>query len=356
MDTMLPEIFWILNKGKISACCGRISDMKKEMQNKNKLNIAVLYGGTSSERDISLLSGKNVADALSLRGHNVTLIDTKAKSQLKILLDKQFDIAFNALHGKGGEDGVIQGFLETVGIKYTGSKIQASVKSMNKADTKIIFNAHNIPNAPFFIVKQGEDFDIEEGIKATGQDVVVKAASEGSSIGLYFANGKDEIIKAINKALEFDNAVVVETRIKGREFTCAVIEFSDFKKDEYQNSLIFKNNISVLPVIEIVPKNEFYDFESKYEEGGSKHICPAHIDDSTTKEIQKVAYRAHKILGCSGFSRTDMIVDKKGQVFALETNNIPGMTNKSLVPDAARAVGISFEELCELLVLNELTS
>lgn len=317
-------------------------------------NIALLYGGTSSERDISLLSGKNVGEALASRGHKVVYIDTKSPADMEILERGPFDIAYIALHGKGGEDGVIQAHLEKLGIPYTGSKVEASACAMNKAATKDKYIAANVPTAEYCVVNKGESFDVDSIIDVTGEDVVVKAAHEGSSIGLYFANGADEIAQAIDKAFEFDNVVLVEKRIPGREFTCAVLEFSAQDQARLSDKLNFEGNAASLPVIEIVPKNEYYDFASKYDEGGSEHICPAKISEELSDVIKKEALKAHKCLNCAGFSRTDFRVNEKGEVFALETNTIPGMTSKSLVPDAARAVGIDFEELCELIVNNEL--
>ena len=317
-------------------------------------NIALLYGGTSSERDISLLSGKNVGEALTSRGYNVTYIDPKQNEDMDKLRNEKFDIAYIALHGKGGEDGAIQAELEKLGIPYTGSKVQASKNAMNKAVTKEIFKRGKVSSPKYFVVNKHQKTDLEKQIKITGDDVVVKAANEGSSIGLYFAKGKEEIEKAIEKAKDFDDTIIVEQRISGREFTCAVIEFDSEDKEHLGDKLTFDGNNAALPVIEIVPKNEFYDFASKYDEGGSEHICPAEIDDELAQKIQKLALKAHKSLECSGFSRTDILVSDEGQVYALETNTIPGMTSKSLVPDAARAVGISFEDLCELLINNEL--
>ena len=317
-------------------------------------NIALLYGGTSSERDISLLSGKNVGEALASRGYNVTYIDPKQNEDMDKLRNEKFDIAYIALHGKGGEDGAIQAELEKLGIPYTGSKVQASKNAMNKAVTKEIFKRGKVSSPKYFVVNKHQKTDLEKQIKITGDDVVVKAANEGSSIGLYFAKGKEEIEKAIEKAKDFDDTIIVEQRISGREFTCAVIEFGSEDKEHLGDKLTFDGNNAALPVIEIVPKNEFYDFASKYDEGGSEHICPAEIDDELAQKIQKLALKAHKSLECSGFSRTDILLSDEGQVYALETNTIPGMTSKSLVPDAARAVGISFEDLCELLINNEL--
>lgn len=314
------------------------------------LKIAVLYGGISSEREISLLSGQNVADALKSKGHDVQLIDTKEKSQIQKLLTENFDIAYIALHGKGGEDGSIQGFLETIALPYTGSKIQASATAMSKAASKLVYERANIPTPPGIIIDKATDCDLSDEKNFPDLDVVVKASSEGSSIGLYFAQGLNQIVQAVKKAQQFDDTVVVEKRIPGREFTVAVIDFSPEKQREFVNKLTFHENSAALPVIEIIPKNEFYDFESKYDEGGSQHICPAQIDEALKTQLQNLAITAHKALGCEGFSRTDFRVSEEGKPFALETNTIPGMTSKSLVPDAARSIGINFEDLCDAIV------
>lgn len=323
------------------------------MDSKRK-NIALLYGGSSSEREISILSGKNVGEALSSRGYNVTYIDPINPEDMEKLRSGNFDIAYIALHGKGGEDGSIQEELENIGIPYTGSKVKASQNAINKNSSKIIYKNNGVPTADYCCVDNKQALDLEKIINTTGEDVVVKAATEGSSIGLYFAKGKEEIEEAVKKAGEFDKEIIIEKRITGREFTCAVLEFPQEKVAELSEKLGFDGNKAALPVIEIVPKNAFYDFASKYDEGGSEHICPAEISEELSKKIQKVALDAHKCLECSGFSRTDVLVDEAENVFALETNTIPGMTSKSLVPDAARAVGISFEELCELIINNEL--
>ena len=322
--------------------------------NSNCKNIALLYGGSSSEREISILSGKNVGEALESRGYKVVYIDPSKPEDMEKLKSQSFDVAYIALHGRGGEDGTIQAELEALNIPYTGTKVQASANAINKNKSKIIYEQNNVATAKYYCAKRGESFDVDEIISITGEDVVVKAASEGSSIGLYFANGKDQISEAINKAFEFDDEVIIETRIPGREFTCAVLEFKDKDIFKDQNAVLIEGNKAALPVIEIVPKNEFYDFESKYDEGGSEHICPAKIDEELSKKIQKLALDCHNALDCSGFSRTDVRVNENNEAYALETNTIPGMTSKSLVPDAARAVGISFEELCEILVNNEL--
>lgn len=317
-----------------------------------KKNIALLYGGLSSEREISLKSGKSVGKALENAGFNVTYIDTKFKNDLKRLIEEKFDFAFICLHGKGGEDGSIQGFLETLGIPYSGPDIAASATAMNKARTKQMYNHNHVPTADYFLIRDNEEYDLDKMLKVTGDNVVVKAAKEGSSIGLYTVQGKDNIQKAINKSFEYDDEVVVERFIAGREFTVAVLELPKEKFEEYKTKLPHKKNAIALPVIEIIPKNDFYDFASKYDEGGSIHVCPAKISESLTKKLQKAALDAYYTLKCYGYCRTDFIADNEENIYALETNTIPGMTSTSLFPDAARAAGIEFEELCKLIVNN----
>ncbi|MDO5328734.1 MAG: D-alanine--D-alanine ligase [Coriobacteriia bacterium] len=305
-----------------------------------KLKVALLYGGTSSERDISLNSGKNVGEALSETGHNIDYLDTKDKNNLIKLIDKDYDVAFLCLHGKGGEDGQIQGFLETIGLPYTCSGLLSSALAINKAITKNIYKENNIPTPVYVNLYKKMQVNIDDIIKTTGDHVVVKAAKEGSSIGLYIVKGKEEITEAINKAFKYDDVVVVEKFIEGKEYTVAVIQ----KDGEEQ----------ALPVIEIIPKNKFYDFASKYDEGGSQHICPAEIDETLTKNLQSIAKQAFTCLQCRGVARTDFIVDDQNQAWALETNTLPGMTRMSLVPDAARAVGLNFSELCNIILENAL--
>ena len=302
-----------------------------------KQKIALLYGGISSEREISFATGTNVGQTLESLGHDVVYIDTKDRNQLTRLATDTFDVAYVCLHGKGGEDGKIQGFLETLDIPYTGSGVVSSATAINKAMTKNIYRVQNIPTSPFVNIKKGFTYDVDDIINKIGDHVVVKAAQEGSSFGLFIVEGKENIQEAINKALQIDKDVVVEKFISGKEYTVAVLQKPN-------------KTLESLPVIQIIPKNEYYDFASKYDEGGSKHICPAEIPEKLTKELQDIAYRAYKALGCRGVARTDFIVDEQGKPWALETNTLPGMTKTSLVPDAARAVGISFEELCEILL------
>lgn len=297
--------------------------------------VALLAGGKSGERDISLASGKGVQKALKEAGFQVAELDPANPADLKCLLDNSFDVAFLCLHGKWGEDGTIQGFLELIGMPYTGSGVFSSALAMDKVQSKIYYERAHIPTPPFLVARKGEPFDAVKSVEKLGSCCVVKPASEGSALGVYIVEGKDAIQEAVTKVFKLDREALIERYIKGREFTVAVVGNEEPR---------------ALPVIEIIPKNDFYDFESKYSPGGSEHVCPAVLPDKVTHEMQTLALRAHAALSCRGVSRSDFIVQDDGTCWILETNTIPGMTKTSLLPDAARAAGISFSELCTELV------
>lgn len=298
--------------------------------------VALLSGGTSGEREISIASGDGAEAALKEAGFPVDRFDPANKDDLKALIDGDYDVAFLCLHGRHGEDGVIQGFLETIGLPYTGPGVWSSAIAINKARSKDFYRLAGVPTAPSVTLRAGESYTVADIIAQVGDHVVVKPASEGSSIGVSIVSGADAIETAIDEAFGHDTEVVVEKFISGREFTVAVIG---------------NEQPRALPVIEIIAqKGEFYDFESKYAAGGSKHICPAELPEEETATIQREAVGAHKALNCEGVSRTDFILDEEGKPWALETNTIPGMTSTSLLPDAARAAGIPFPQLCTMLV------
>ena len=298
--------------------------------------VALLSGGTSGEREISIASGDGAEAALKEAGFPVDRFDPANKDDLKALIDGDYDVAFLCLHGRHGEDGVIQGFLETIGLPYTGPGVWSSAIAINKARSKDFYRLAGVPTAPSVTLHAGESYTVADIIAQVGDHVVVKPASEGSSIGVSIVSGADAIETAIDEAFGHDTEVVVEKFISGREFTVAVIG---------------NEQPRALPVIEIIAqKGEFYDFESKYAAGGSKHICPAELPEEETATIQREAVGAHKALNCEGVSRTDFILDEEGKPWALETNTIPGMTSTSLLPDAARAAGIPFPQLCTMLV------
>ncbi|RHB51082.1 D-alanine--D-alanine ligase [Exiguobacterium sp. AM39-5BH] len=299
------------------------------------MKVAVLYGGVSGEREVSLTSGNGMIQALKERGHDVIAIDFHP-DRANDLLTLQADVVVSALHGKYGEDGRVQSLLEMAGLPYTGSGVLASALAMDKARAKIIFGAAGIRIARDVLIETGDDIDAKIVEWGGEFPCVVKPAQEGSSNGLTIAMDEAMLRDGIVKAFQCDTAVLVEQYIKGRELTVPVL--GNHGAEE------------ALPVIEIIPKNEFYDYESKYSEGGSIHVCPAELSDALTKEVQAAAILAHRALGCSGYSRSDFLVSEEGLAYILETNTLPGMTPLSLFPDSARAVGISYGELLERFI------
>lgn len=298
-------------------------------------HVALLVGGASGEREVSLASGDGARQALEEAGFRVTVLDPAVKNDLKALIDGSFDVAFICLHGKYGEDGTLQGLLEMIGLPYIGSGVWSSSLAIDKAKSKVFYKMFDIPVPPSITLHAGVPFDIDDLLSGLGEHCVVKPATEGSALGVFIVEGKDEIQKAIEKVWEFDDEILVERYIDGKELTVAVVGNEDPR---------------ALPIIEIVPVNEFYDYESKYTPGASQHICPARLSDETTELVQELAVKAHLALDCSGVSRSDFILDNDGACWILETNTIPGMTGTSLLPDAACAAGISFAELCTMLI------
>jgi len=306
--------------------------------------IAVLLGGTSVEREVSLATGSMVAQALKSSGFNVRTFDTKDSAFISALIDFAPDVAFNALHGRGGEDGTMQGLLEILGLPYTGSGVLASALAMDKNATKRIYKDFDLPTAPYLLFHADELSKADDVATCSqrildelGPDVVVKPNQEGSSVGVTIVHtGKGgDLPAALRLAAGYGGRVLVETFIAGVEVMASVLG------NEQPHGL---------PTIEVISRGEFYDYDSKYSVGGSEHIIPARIGAVANEACQRLAEEAHKALGCWGYSRTDMMVDETGKPWLIETNTLPGMTQTSLFPDAARAVGIDFAELCVLLV------
>lgn len=298
--------------------------------------IALLAGGSSGERPISLKSAEGAKEALEQAGYQVTQLDPAEAADLKALIDGGFDVAFLALHGKGGEDGAIQGFLQTIGLPYTCSGIWGSAVAIDKTKAKVFYREEGLPTPAGMTIARGDAYDVAYVVAKLGDKVAVKAATEGSSIGVYIVEGADEIGRALKDGLDIDTKVLVEQFVKGTELTCVVMGSGD--------------SAQALPVIEIIPQNASYDFESKYAPGGSQHICPARLPEDIAARIREQAVAAHRVLGCAGMSRSDFLLDEDGVAWILETNTIPGMTATSLLPDAARAAGISFPDLCTQLI------
>lgn len=300
------------------------------------VKVAVLYGGVSKEREVSLSSGKGIIEALEQKGHDVVGIDFHPE-RLEEIINLDVDCVFIGLHGKFGEDGRIQGLLDMLEIPYVGSGVLASALAMDKAKAKQIFSMHNIPVAKGISYPVSEDTDIAtlaEEINSEFQaPFVIKPNREGSTLGLTIVTEPSEVAKAVKLAAESDDHILVEDFVKGTELTVAVLGVKGKEK--------------ALPIIEIVPKNEYYDYESKYAAGGSEHIIPARINDDVAEQIQKYAVLAHQALNCEVYSRVDFILDEAGIPYILEVNTLPGMTPTSLFPDTAKTIGLNYNDMIE---------
>jgi len=318
-----------------------------QIANPAEVPLALLCGGDSTERNISLASGAGALAALQEAGFAVTVFDPaeeEAMRQLqKAAAEGSIKAAFLCVHGKNGEDGVLQAKLEAMGLPYTGSGVEASKRAINKATSKDVYAQAGLLTPQGIALTKNEHsafagkngFDYDAIAARVGNHCVVKASQGGSTIGIYMVEKPEDLPAAIEAAFEYDDEVIVESYIAGKEYTVAVIG-----NDEVQ----------ALPIIEIVPQNGFYDFEAKYTPGGSTHICPAPLSDALTAHLKECACTAHKALGCKGMSRSDFIIDQAGDAWILETNTIPGMTKTSLLPDAAAVAGIPFSELCSYFV------
>ena len=301
------------------------------------MRIAVLSGGKSAEREVSLRSGAQVAKALRGRGHDVTLVDLDANTW-DLLRDGGFECVFNALHGRLGEDGTVQGMLELLGLPYTGSGVLASALCMDKARAgKVMAGAGlHVPEFEEMEIKEGVAAELVEGLVARfGLPVVIKPVREGSTIGLTIARDADGVASGLVLAARYDRRVLVQRFATGTEITVGVLATPE---------------VQVLPTLEIVSDNPVYDYDAKYTAGKSHHIIPARIPEPAEEAASEAAARAFTELGCSGMARVDIIVDADGTPWVLEVNTVPGLTEVSLLPDAARAAGIDFEGLCQRLV------
>ena len=300
-----------------------------------KMKVALLMGGSSSEREISLMSGGQVEAALRRLGHDVIVIDP-ARDSVAVLAQSGPDAAFIALHGKYGEDGCIQGTLEMLGIPYTGSRVLASAVAMNKIVSKAMFAAAEVPTPPCVTVSRSDALEVALArAQSLGFPCVVKPSSQGSTVGITIVRESAALADALELAFRSDPDALIEKYITGTEVTVGVLG---------------TRTPRALPTLEIVPKNEFYDWDSKYTPGKSEHIVPARIPEPAGAECERLAVEAHVALKCRGYSRVDMIVEPSGQVWVLEANTLPGLTQVSLLPDAARAEGISFDRLIQTIL------
>lgn len=300
-----------------------------------KIKLVVLMGGISSEREISLISGNEVIKNLDKNKYEIIPIDFDGSCEWVNELNP--DLVFIALHGKYGEDGSIQSLLDVLDQKYTGSGSAASFLGMNKMFFKFLVNKEKIKN-PKAIFLKDKKTNIDD-IKKLGWPMVVKPVLGGSSIGISIVKSKKYLEKAINLAFKYDKEILVEEYIKGIEISCGVIED--------------KGKITALPLVEICPKNDFFDYKSKYNEKLCQEIVPARISDELTKKIFKISENIFKLLKCRGMARVDFIV-KNNEPYVLEINMIPGLTSKSLLPKEAACVGISYPDLLEKIIKSAL--
>lgn len=300
--------------------------------------VAVLMGGRSAEREISLLTGEQIYQALIQKEYEAVRVDL-GENVVQELMATKPDVVFIALHGRFGEDGTVQGLLEILGLPYTGSGVMASALGINKAMSKRLFQAAGIDTPSYMVIADrdyGTDGDkaCRDIISTIGIPLVVKPAHEGSTIGMSVVREAEELRDALETAFTHDAEVVVEQFVEGVELTVGILG----------------NEPVALPTLEIVTKTDFYDYETKYTAGLSEHIIPARLPENQRLKAQEIAVSAHKALGCKGFSRVDIIVDPQGRNYVLEVNTIPGMTKLSLFPDAARAAGYDFPELISYIV------
>ena len=336
----------------------------------DKLKVAVLMGGTSAEREVSLATGRQILDSLDPEKYDVYALDTASgrkflpeasrpvgvltsgdgQTQVTSLAELPTlapagrpDVVFIALHGPGGEDGTVQGFLETLNIPYTGSGVLASALAMDKVRCKAILSTENVIMPADIVYERWDSPRIRragaEVARGLGFPVIVKPSRQGSSFGTTVVNEEAEVSPALSRAFKYDDTVLVEQCIRGTEITVAVLG---------------NREAVALPIVEIVPPEQaaFFDYEAKYSqgEGAAVEIVPARISEETADEAREIALACHRILGCRGMSRTDMFVTEEGEVITLEVNTIPGMTPTSLLPKAAAAAGIAFPELLDRLI------
>jgi len=306
-----------------------------KVRRKNFGRIGILMGGPSSERGISFKSGKAVFDTLKQLGLDVVEIDINTdniEENINLIKSHKINCAFLALHGCFGEDGQMQNILESIKIPYTGSGVLASRLAMDKVASRAIFESRGL-NVPKYVVINkssiNKDYNIRHDLNLP---LVIKPAASGSSIGLSIIDREEDLKKSLESAFAFDNRVIVEEYISGREMTVGILDGH------------------TLPIIEIIPKNNFFDYEAKYQPGLTDYVVPAKLEEGLARIVSKTALSAHKLLGCFGCSRVDMILSNRKVPFVLEVNTIPGLTSTSLLPKAAKTVGIEFNELCLKLI------
>jgi D-alanine-D-alanine ligase len=298
-----------------------------------KKKIGVMMGGLSREREISVRTGKSILKALIEKGYTACPIDVD-QDIAETLVKKKIECAFLALHGRFGEDGTIQGMLELMRIPYTGSGVLASALALHKIMAKKFFLYEKIPTPPFEVLQREEIEKDSPRTISLPLPLVVKPAREGSTIGVSIVRREEEIVSALKEAGRYDEEILIEKFVEGREITVGVL--GDIP----------------LPILEIVPKSGFYDYHSKYTKGQTQYIIPARIPREKYLYAQEIGFKAFKVLGCSGCARVDLMTDEEGNPFVIDVNTMPGMTETSLLPKAAEFAGIPFGDLVERILLG----
>lgn len=300
-----------------------------------KTRIMVLMGGKSPEYEVSLASGREIIRNLDKRKYHISFLTISRKGKgLEKLLKTKADIVFIAMHGPFGEDGKIQGMLEALGLKYTGSGVLASAIGMDKPLFRKIMQEERLPNPRYINIKQGDKIPTLKRVLGKFP-YVVKPSAQGSSVGVCIVKNNRHLKKAIKNSLRFGDGAIVEGYLDGIEVTCPVMGNMD---------------PFALPVIEIIPKNKFFDYESKYSTGGAQEIVPARISNKLTREVQELAVKAYKVVGCRGFARVDFILKDKKTPIILEINTIPGLTPTSLFPKSTKVAGMSYSKMLDKII------
>ena len=302
----------------------------------SKLTLALIAGGKSAERDVSLKSGEQVYQALNKAKYDIRRYDPRDDLERLVRDAPDLDVALVIMHGRGGEDGTLQGMLDLLEIPYQGSGVLGSALGMNKELSKLLYQQAGLQVSRALFFTQEEAPDPREIEARLGLPVVIKPVNEGSSIGVTKARTLEELQKGLDAAFPYDHRILVEEFLEGVEITGGVLGNA---------------KLTALPLVEIIPSDQydFFDYEAKYKPGASTEICPARVSPEITQKAQEVAVTAHRALHCRGYSRTDMIV-RDGEIYVLETNTIPGMTGTSLFPQAAQARGLEFPQLLDTLI------
>jgi D-alanine-D-alanine ligase len=300
----------------------------------SRRRVGVLMGGWSAEREVSLRTGDGVAAALESRGHDVVRVvwSNDGTGLDERLRAADVDVAFLALHGRGGEDGCVQGMLELMGVPYTGSGVLASALAMDKLKAKEMFRLHNVPTPPYYVASRVDLGDLEELHGSFGFPAIVKPRREGSSVGLCKVESLGELAGAVEQALAFDEQVLVERFIRATEVHVGILDGR------------------VLGAIEVKPKNGLYDYRAKYTAGMTEYVCPPRLPSTRLRGIMNLAERAARALSCTGACRVDLLVTEGENEYVLEVNTLPGMTPTSLLPKIAEAAGIDYPSLCEAIL------